>query len=142
MSHSELDALRAVFAARPKPKDIAEMRQNIDARGLAYGVSSDVTVEVTDAGGVKAEWTRTANADPHRAILTRCSTSVSRMEKRRAIASSCGPIDLPMHGCGAELQMSQCSCVRERNVFSSAQQLNQRKGARVVWTSRNHRETI
>jgi monoterpene epsilon-lactone hydrolase len=69
MSHSELDALRAVFASRPKPKDIAEMRQNIDARGLAYGVSSDVTVEVTDAGGVKAEWTRTANADPQRAIL-------------------------------------------------------------------------
>ena len=69
MSHSELDALRKVFASRPKPKDIAEMRQNIDARGLAYGVASDVTVEVIDAGGVKAEWTRTPNADPHRTIL-------------------------------------------------------------------------
>jgi epsilon-lactone hydrolase len=69
MSHSEIAAIREVIASRPKPKDIAEMRHNIDARGLAYGVSADVTVEAVDAGGVRAEWTSTANADPRRAIL-------------------------------------------------------------------------
>ncbi len=69
MSHSEIAALRAIIAARPPAKDIAEMRRNIDARGLAHGVAADVTVEPVEAGGVPAEWTRTPNADPARAIL-------------------------------------------------------------------------
>jgi acetyl esterase/lipase len=69
MSHSEISAIRAVIASRPKPKDIAEMRQNIDARGLAHGVAADVTVEALQIGGMRAEWTRTPNADPQRAIL-------------------------------------------------------------------------
>ena len=69
MSHPELAAIRAAIAARPKPKDIAELRQNIDARGLSYGVAGDVKVEPVDAGGVKAEWTSTANANSQRVIL-------------------------------------------------------------------------
>ena len=69
MSHLEIAALRAVMAARPKPKDIAEMRHNIDARGLSNEVAADVTIEAVDAGGVKAEWTSTPNANPLRAIL-------------------------------------------------------------------------
>ena len=69
MSHLEIAALRAVMAARPKPKDIAEMRHNIDARGRAHAIAADVTIEAVDAGGVRAEWTSTANADPRRAIL-------------------------------------------------------------------------
>lgn len=69
MSHSEIAAIRAIIASRPKPKDIAEMRQGIDARGIAHGVASDVTVQPVDANGVRAEWTTTPNADPNRAIL-------------------------------------------------------------------------
>ncbi len=69
MSNTEIAAIRADIASRPKPKDIAEMRQNIDARGLANKLAADVVVEKVDAGGVKAEWTRTPNADAARAIL-------------------------------------------------------------------------
>ena len=69
MSNSEIAALRAIMAARPKPSNIAEMRQSIDARGLANPLPADVTVEKLDIGGIPAEWTHTPNADPQRAIL-------------------------------------------------------------------------
>lgn len=69
MSNPEIAALRAVIAARPKPADLAEMRRNSDARGRANTIRPDVMVEAVDANGVKAEWTRTPNADPQRAIL-------------------------------------------------------------------------
>ncbi len=69
MPNSEIAALRAIITSRPRPKDIAGMRQSIDARGLANAIAADVTVEAETAGGVKAEWTRTPNAAPNRAIL-------------------------------------------------------------------------
>lgn len=69
MINTEIAALRAIIGARPKPNDVAEMRQNIDARGLANPIAADVAVETLDIGGIKAEWTHTPNADPQRAIL-------------------------------------------------------------------------
>src|SRR5476649_2361905 len=45
------------------------MRLDSDARGRAFGLPSDVTVQPVDANGVKAEWTSTPDADPSSAIL-------------------------------------------------------------------------
>ena len=45
------------------------MRLDADARGLAFGLPGDVTVEPVTANGVKAEWTSTPAADPSSAIL-------------------------------------------------------------------------
>jgi monoterpene epsilon-lactone hydrolase len=69
MADPEIAQLRAVIAARPRATEIAQMRLDADARGKAFGLASDVTVQPVSANGVKAEWTSTPDADPSSAIL-------------------------------------------------------------------------
>jgi epsilon-lactone hydrolase len=69
MNKSEIAYLREMLAGRPRPTDIAGMRQRADAMGLENPIAPDVIVEATSAGGVKAEWTTTPNADANRAVL-------------------------------------------------------------------------
>ncbi|HEY4174326.1 MAG TPA: alpha/beta hydrolase [Rhodopila sp.] len=69
MADPEIAKLRAIMAARPRATEIAQMRLDSDARGLAYGLAADVTVRPVNANGVKAEWTSTPRADPANAIL-------------------------------------------------------------------------
>jgi monoterpene epsilon-lactone hydrolase len=69
MPDPEMIALRAVIAARPRAAEIAQMRLDSDARGLAFGLPADVTVQPVDANGVKSEWTYTPGADQDSAIL-------------------------------------------------------------------------
>ncbi|HEX3996797.1 MAG TPA: alpha/beta hydrolase [Acetobacteraceae bacterium] len=69
MADPEIAKLRAVMAARPRATEIAQMRLDSDARGLAFGLAADVTVQPVNANGVKAEWTSTPSADPANAIL-------------------------------------------------------------------------
>ena len=69
MSNPEIDALRAIMAARPRLTDLGEMRAGFSARGLANGLVDDVLVEPVSAAGVNAEWTTTPGAFTQRAIL-------------------------------------------------------------------------
>src|SRR5262245_50975030 len=69
MSDAEIGALRAKLLSRPRSADYRQRRRDIDARGLAYGLPADVTVETVAAGGVAAEWTSTPNAARDAAIL-------------------------------------------------------------------------
>src|SRR6266849_3042410 len=69
MSDPEIVALRAKLASRPRSDDYHQRRRDIDARGLAYGLAGDVVVEPVTAGGVRAEWTSTPNADRDAALL-------------------------------------------------------------------------
>lgn len=69
MSNPEIDAIRAIIAARPKAADLAEMREGSNQRGLAWGLAEDVVVQPVNAAGVAAEWTSTPEAFPQRAVL-------------------------------------------------------------------------
>ncbi|HXT81754.1 MAG TPA: alpha/beta hydrolase [Acetobacteraceae bacterium] len=69
MTDPEIVKLRAMLAARPRASEIAQMRIDLDARGKAFGLPSDVTVQSVDANGVRAEWTSTPDADRSNAIL-------------------------------------------------------------------------
>jgi epsilon-lactone hydrolase len=69
MSDPEIGALRAKIAARPRSDDYRQRRRDMDARGLAYGIRSDVEVERVTALGVRAEWTTTPNAGRDTALL-------------------------------------------------------------------------
>src|SRR5216684_6514659 len=69
MSDPEIVALRAKLASRPRSDDYHQRRRDIDARGLAYKLAGDVVVEPVTAGGVRAEWTSTPNADRDDALL-------------------------------------------------------------------------
>jgi acetyl esterase/lipase len=69
MADPEIARLREIIAARPRATEIGQMRLDADARGKAFGLPSDVTVQTVSANGVPAEWTSTPGADPTSAIL-------------------------------------------------------------------------
>ena len=69
MSDREILALREIIAKRARSDDIAQRRRDIDARGLQYKLAADARVEAVSAGGVKAEWSATADADPAKVVL-------------------------------------------------------------------------
>lgn len=69
MADPEILAIRDAIAKRPRPSEISEMRANTDARGLAFGLPSDVSVTPVMANGVKAEWTSTPGAAQDTALL-------------------------------------------------------------------------
>src|SRR5215212_1826228 len=69
MGSTEMAAIREMLAASPRPANLAERRQRLDALGSRYIIPTDVLVEPVDANGVPAEWTTTPEADPTRAIL-------------------------------------------------------------------------
>jgi monoterpene epsilon-lactone hydrolase len=69
MADAEIAKLREIIAARPRASEIAQMRLDADARGKAFGLPSDVTVQPVVANGVKAEWISTPDADASGAIL-------------------------------------------------------------------------
>ncbi len=68
MSDSEIGALRAKLASRPRSDDYRQRRRDMDARGLSYRLAADVGVEPLTANGVHAEWTATP-ADARDAAL-------------------------------------------------------------------------
>lgn len=65
----EIRVIREIMASRPRVSDLAQRRRDIDARGLSFGLASDVKVEQVSAGGVPAEWTSTPGADGNAAVL-------------------------------------------------------------------------
>jgi monoterpene epsilon-lactone hydrolase len=69
MADMELKALRDMLAARPRITDLNERRKAFDMNARSFPVGADVVVEPTDAGGVRAEWTTTPDADRSRAVL-------------------------------------------------------------------------
>src|SRR5262245_66543938 len=69
MADSEIDAVRKILTSHPRPADLAERRQRLDALGARYSLPDDVCVEGVDANGVRAEWTTTPVADRSRVIL-------------------------------------------------------------------------
>jgi acetyl esterase/lipase len=69
MPDPQIAAIRALIASRPRASEVPQMRKNYDARGLAYGLPADVTVEKVSANGVPSEWTSTPGADASKVIL-------------------------------------------------------------------------
>ena len=92
MSDPEIVALRAQIAARPRATEIPKMRSDYDARGLAFGLPSDVTVEPVTANGVKAEWTSTPGADASKAILFLHGGGyvIGSLDSHRHLVAECG----------------------------------------------------
>ncbi|MFO1070355.1 MAG: alpha/beta hydrolase [Geminicoccaceae bacterium] len=69
MADSEIGAIRAALAAKPRPADLAERRARLDAIGRQYPLPADVRVEPVSAGGVRAEWLTTPAASADRAVV-------------------------------------------------------------------------
>lgn len=69
MSDPEIESIRAILAAKPRPSGLAERRERLDALGKNYGTPADFRLERVDAKGVEAEWSISPAANPARAIL-------------------------------------------------------------------------
>ena len=69
MSDTEIGALRAKLASRPRSDDYRQRRKDMDAAFSQYPVAPDVAVEPVSANGVRAEWTSTPQDNRDAAIL-------------------------------------------------------------------------
>jgi len=69
MSRSEIDAVRALLGAKPRPVGWAERRQRIEEVGAADPVAADVTLSAVDLDGVPGEWSIVPGSDASRVLM-------------------------------------------------------------------------
>ena len=69
MAQSEIDAVRALLGAKPRPVGWEARRQRLDEVGAVWPVAADVKLEAADLDGVRAEWSIVPGSDPSRALL-------------------------------------------------------------------------
>jgi len=60
---SEIDAVRALLAAKPRPVGWAERRARLDEVGAVWPVEGDVFLETADVDGVPGEWSLVPGSD-------------------------------------------------------------------------------
>jgi epsilon-lactone hydrolase len=69
MAQSEIDAIRTLLTAKPRPVGWTERRQRLDEVGAVWPVADDVELTPVDADGIPAEWSSVAGSDPSRVLL-------------------------------------------------------------------------
>lgn len=65
----DIDALRALLAAKPRPVGWAERRERIEEVGAADPVAPDIIVEPVEMGDIPAEWSMAPGSDPSRVLV-------------------------------------------------------------------------
>jgi acetyl esterase/lipase len=66
---AEIDAVRDLLHALPRPADLAERRERMDAICSVDPVAPDIRFEPAAIGGVPAEWSLAPGSDPAGALL-------------------------------------------------------------------------
>ena len=69
MSQTEIDAVRALLSAKPRPVGWEERRRRIEEVGAVWPVADDVNLETVDLDGVKGEWSIVPGADASRVLI-------------------------------------------------------------------------
>ena len=69
MAQSEIDAIRTLLTAKPRPVGWTERRQRLDEVGSVWPVADDVKLTPVDADGTPGEWSRVAGSDSSRVLL-------------------------------------------------------------------------
>jgi epsilon-lactone hydrolase len=69
VAESEIDAVRALLSAKPRPVGWEERRRRIDEVGSVWPVAADIKLEPVDLDGVRAEWSIAPGADPSRVLM-------------------------------------------------------------------------
>jgi epsilon-lactone hydrolase len=69
MPQSEIDTIRALLSAKPRPVGWAERRRRLDEVGAAWPVAEDVKLEAVDLDGVPGEWSIVPGADASRVLI-------------------------------------------------------------------------
>ena len=66
---SEIDSIRALLSAKPRPVGWAERRARIDEVGSVWPVADDIQLEPVDLGGVRGELSTAPGSDASRVLL-------------------------------------------------------------------------
>ena len=69
MGTNEIDAIRALLGAKPRPVGWVERRARIEEVGSVWPVADDVELTAVDAGGVPGEWSIVPGSDRSRILL-------------------------------------------------------------------------
>ena len=69
MAQNEIDAVRALLIAKPRPVGWAERRQRLDEVGSVWPVAEDVQLTATDLGGIEGEWSIVPGSDASRVLM-------------------------------------------------------------------------
>lgn len=69
MADAEIERIRALLAAHPRPAALSERRRRLDMLGEQSALPAGLRTEAVNANGVAAEWTATPDADLNRVIL-------------------------------------------------------------------------
>jgi epsilon-lactone hydrolase len=69
MTQSEIDAVRALLTAKPRPVGWAERRQRLDEVGSVWPVADDVQLTAVDLGGIEGEWSIVSGSNGDRVLL-------------------------------------------------------------------------
>jgi len=69
MTQSEIDAIRALLASKPRPVGWDERRRRIDEVGAVWPVADDIKLDPVDLGGVPGEWSIAPGSDVSRVLM-------------------------------------------------------------------------
>ena len=69
MARTEIDAIRAQLASKPRPAGWAARRKRLDEMGSSWPIADDVRLETVDLDGVPGEWSDVPGSDPSRVLL-------------------------------------------------------------------------
>jgi epsilon-lactone hydrolase len=69
MGQGEIDAIRALLSAKPRPVGWVERRQRLDEVGSVWPAATDVKLEPVDLGAVPGEWSSVAGSDASRVLM-------------------------------------------------------------------------
>jgi epsilon-lactone hydrolase len=69
MPQSEIEAVRALLAAEPRPVGWAERRQRLDEVGSVWPVAEDVQLKAVGLRGVPGEWSIVPGSDAGRVLM-------------------------------------------------------------------------
>lgn len=69
MAQSEIDAVRALLGAKPRPVGWGERRRRIEEVGSVWPAAHDIRLEPADLDGVRAEWSIAPSSDPSRVLM-------------------------------------------------------------------------
>jgi epsilon-lactone hydrolase len=69
VAQTEIDAVRALLGAKPRPVGWEERRNRIDEVGSVWPVADDIKLETVDLDGVPGEWSIAPASDPSRVLM-------------------------------------------------------------------------
>src|SRR5262245_58886905 len=69
MEQSDIAAIRALLASKPRPVGWPARRQRLDDVGSVWPVAADVTLNTVDIDGIPGEWSTVPGSDSSRVLL-------------------------------------------------------------------------